>query len=108
MEELLRVGERALLRGQIARLQQRVLLFGLELEDLLEEREGLGIEALFGEVVRDARVLLETLVDLLGAHVEIAERVGAVPVARLRLDHLDVLGDGDVDLAEFQRLFCRL
>ena len=83
-------------------------LIGLELEDLLEERQGLWIEALFREVIGDARVLLEAFVDLLGAYVEIAQRVGAVPVARLGLDDLDVLGDGGVDLAEFQGLFRRL
>ena len=92
----------------LAGLQQRVLVIGLELEDLLEEREGLGIEALFREMIGDARVLLEAFVDLLGAHVQIAERVRAVPIAGLGLDHLDVLGDGHVDLAELQRLFCRL
>ena len=48
------------------------------------------------------------LVDLLGADVQVAQRVGAVPVARLGLDDLDVLGDGGVDLAKFQGLFRRL
>ena len=42
----------------------------------------------------------EALLDLLGADVQVAERVGAVPVARLRLDDLDVLGDGGVDRAQ--------
>ena len=96
-EELLGVGERALLGGEVARLQQRVLVVGLELEDLLVERGGLWIEPFVGEVIGDARVLLDALVELLGADVQVAERVGAVPVARLGLDDLDVLGDGGVD-----------
>ncbi len=107
-EELLGVGQRALLGGEIARLQQRVLVVGLELEDLLEERRGLRIEALVREVIGDAGVLLEALLDLLGADVQVAKRVGAVPVARLGLDDLDVLGDGGIDLAKFQGLFRRL
>ena len=107
-EELLGVGERALLGGEVARLEQRVLVVGLELEDLLVERRGLWIEPLFGEVIGNAGVLLDALFDLLGAHVEIAQRVGAVPVARLGLDDLDVFGDGGVDLAKFQGLFRRL
>ena len=46
--------------------------------------------------------------DLLGADVQVAQGVGAVPIARLGLDNLDVLGDGGVDLAKFQGLFRRL
>jgi hypothetical protein len=106
-EELLGVGQRALLGGEVARLQQRVFVIRLELEDLLEERERLWIKALFGEVIGDPGVLLDTLVDLFRAYVEVAECVGAVPVARLGLDDLDVLGNGGVDLAEFQGLFRR-
>ena len=34
-----------------------------------------------------------------GANVQVAERVGAVPVAGLRLDDLDVFGDGRIDAA---------
>ena len=41
VEKLLRVCERALLGGEIARLQQRVFVIGFELEDLLEDRQGL-------------------------------------------------------------------
>jgi hypothetical protein len=107
-EELLGVGEGALLRRQVAGLQQRVFVIRLQLEDLLEERDRLWIEALFGEVIGNARVLLEALVDLLGADVEVSERVGAVPVAGLGFDDFDVLGDGGVDLAEFQGLLRRL
>ena len=107
-EELLRVGERALLGGEIARLQQRVLVVGLELEDLLVERRRLWIEPLVREVIGDAGVLLDAFLELLGADVEVAQGVGAVPVARLGLDDLDVLGDGGVDLAELQGLFRRL
>ena len=97
IEVLLGVGQRALLGGQVAGLDHRVLVVRLDLEDLLVERRRLGIEPLFREVVGDAGVLLNAFVDLIGAYVQIAKRVGAVPVARLRLDDLDVLGDGRVD-----------
>ncbi len=104
-EKLLRVRQRALLGGEIARLEHRVLVVRLDLEDFLVERRGLWIEPLVGEVIGNAGVLLDALFDLLGAHVEIAQRVGAVPVARLRLDDLDVFDDRGVDLAKFQGLF---
>ena len=47
----------------------------------------------------------EALVELVGADVEVAERVGAVPVARLRLDDLHVLCDGSVDAALLECFF---
>ena len=43
--------------------------------------------------------LLDRLVDLAGAHVEVAERVRRVPVARLFLDQAQVLRDGSIELA---------
>jgi hypothetical protein len=101
-EGFLGVGQLALLGRHVAGLQQRVLVVRLDLEDLLVERRGLWIEALAGQVIRDAGVLLDALLDLLGAHVQIAERVRRVPVTRLGLDDLYVLGDGGVDLAQLE------
>ena len=49
-------------------------------------RGGLRIEALAHEVFGDARVLRRGLVGLPGADVQVAERVGRRPVARLILD----------------------
>jgi hypothetical protein len=59
-EELLGIGQRALLRGKITRLEQCVFVVRLELEDLLEEGQRLRIEALLRQVIGDSRVLLET------------------------------------------------
>ncbi len=101
------VGKQSLLGGDLARLQQRRLLVRLELENLLVESGGLWIEALARQVVGDARVLRDAFVELIGADVEVAERVGAVPVARLGLDDLHVLGNGGVNLAEAEGLLRR-
>jgi hypothetical protein len=50
-------------------------------------------------VVGNAHIVPDALVDLAGPHVQVAERVGAVPVAGLRLDNPDVFGNGRVDAA---------
>ena len=62
LEVLLRVGEGPLPRGDVARLQQRVLVVWLELEDLLEERRRLGEEPFGRQVIGDAGELLKALV----------------------------------------------
>ena len=62
-------------------------------------------------MIGDARVLRDRLVRLVRAGVEIAERVGRVPVARLVLHHAEVLRDGVVDAAlpkQFLRLLQRV
>jgi hypothetical protein len=41
--------------------------------------------------------LLQALVELIGAYVQVAERIGAVPITGLGLDDLDVLRDGRID-----------
>ena len=48
---------------------------------------------------------LNALFNLIRAYVKIAEGVGAVPVSRLCLDHLDVLGNGQVNAPLFYCLF---
>ena len=64
----------------------RRLVVGPDLEDLLVERGGLRVEPLPHQVVGDAVVLAERLIDLAGAEVQVAEEIGGVPVARLFLD----------------------
>ena len=59
-------------------------------------------------MIGDAGVLLEALFDLLGADVQVAERVGGVPIARLVFNNPHVLGDRGVDLTEFQGFIRRL
>ena len=80
-------------------LYQRVLVIRLELEDLLVDGGGLGAGAFVVEAVGDLAVLRDGLLDLSGARVEIAERVGEVPVAGLILDQAHVLRDGVGQLA---------
>ena len=58
-EVLLGLRERALADRDVGRLLQRVLVVGLDLEDLLVERGGLGVEAFLREVLGDAAVLLD-------------------------------------------------
>ena len=62
LEVLLGVGQGSLPGGDVARLQQRVLVVRLELEDLLEECRRLGKEALGREMIGDAGELLKALV----------------------------------------------
>ena len=61
-------------------------------------------EPFFAQAVGDADELLDRLVDLPGADVEIAERVGGVPVARLILDEAQILRDGRFELALAEQL----
>src|SRR5262249_60187083 len=68
------------------------------------ERGGLRIEALVGEVVGDLAVLRDRFVGLVGAHVEVAQRVARVPVARLLLDEAHVFRDGKIELAGAEEL----
>jgi hypothetical protein len=105
VEVLLGVGEQPLARRNLSELEQRRLVAWLDLEDLLVERAGLRVETLGLEVVGDADVVADALVDLSGPDVEIAERVGAVPIAGLGFDNLDVFSDRCVDLAKLQGLF---
>jgi hypothetical protein len=55
-------------------------------------------------MVGDARVLRDATINLSGADVKIPERVGAVPVSRLRFDQAHVLFDGGIDAALPERL----
>jgi hypothetical protein len=92
------IDEHALLRRHLARLQQGMLVVGPDLDDLLVERRGLGPETFAAEAVGNARELLDRLVALPGAHVEIAENVRGVPILRLILDDAQVLRDGRFEL----------
>ena len=107
-----RVQVRARVRVQLLRaedvgdLRQRMFVIGLELEDLLVERAGFRHRAFVTEVVGDLDVLLDRLVGLARARVEIAERVLRGPVLRLVLDDADKFRDRGVDLALPDQLLC--
>ena len=106
----LRVGKQALPRRDVGELDLRGLVLGLELEDLLVERGGLGIEALVDEVLGDPHVLPDRLLRLAGPGVELAERVGRAPVARKLFDDRQVFHNRrfEATLAEeLLRLFQR-
>ena len=75
-----------------------------QFEDLLVDRARLRQEPFFAQAVGDARELLDRLVHLSGADVEIAERVGEVPVAGLIFDETQILRDGRFDLALAEQL----
>src|SRR5262249_39767053 len=104
-EIVLRVGEQSLPGGDLAEVQLDALVVRLDLEDLLVERGRTRVEALVRQVVGDLLVLGGGPVDLTGAHVEIAERVAQVPVARLLFDQADVFRDGGIELALTEQLF---
>ena len=76
----------------------------LDLEDLLVKRGGLGQEALGEQVIGDLLVLRRRHVRLVGAYVEVAERIARVPVARLVLHHAHVLRDGEIEAALTEQL----
>src|ERR1051325_768513 len=71
----------------------------LQLENLFVERRGLRIKAFFVQVIGDADVLVDGLVGLLGANVEITERIGGVPVVGVLLHDAQILRNGGVELA---------
>jgi hypothetical protein len=81
-----------------------MLVIRLELQDLLVDGARLRQEALFVDAVGDARELLDGLVDLPGADVEIPQRVGDIEVARLIVDKAEVFRDGRFDLALAKQL----
>ena len=99
-----RVGQQPLVGGYLGRLHERLLVVRLELENLLVEGARLRQEPVVVQNRGDADVLFDGLVDLAGAHVEIAERVGRIQVARLILDDAEVLRDGRFDLALAEQL----
>ena len=94
-----RIGIKALLRRNFTRLQQRMLMIGFQFEDLLVEGRPFREKPLFAQVVGDADELIDGLVGLSDAHVQIAEEIGGIPVARLVLDHAQVLCNRGVDLS---------
>ena len=100
------VGQQALRRRDFGRVQEGLLVVGLKLEDLLVEGAGFRQESLAAQVAGDAGEELDGAVDLPGAHVEIAECVGAVPVARLIVHQPLVLGNRRIKLALSEQLFC--
>ncbi len=110
IEVRLGIGEETLPGRDVRELNLRRLVERLDLEDLLVERGGLGVEAFVDEVLCDARVLDDGVLRLTGAGVELAKGVGGAPVARIFLDDTDVLGDRrfEATLAEkLLRLFQR-
>ena len=64
---------------------RRLVVLGLELEDLLVERGRLRVEALVDEVLGDAGVLRDGLLRLPRPRVQLAERVRRAPVAWITL-----------------------
>src|SRR4029453_12429050 len=105
VEVRLGVDQEALFDRDLGQVELRLLIAGSDLEDLLVERRRLRVEAVLHEVLGDARVLFDRLRRLVGADVEVAERVCGIPVARLVLGDAYVLRDGGVETPLAQQLF---
>ena len=103
-ERLARLDEQPLPGRHFRRLQHRVLVVGLDLQDLLVERAGLREKSLCVQMIGDANELLDGLVDPAAAHVQIAEDIRCVPVARLILDDAHVLRNGLIELPLAEKL----
>ena len=99
LQERSRVEQQALTRGDLSGLEQCVLVVRLDLQDLLVERDRLRKKSILVQAVGDAGELIDRLVDLSGADVQIAEDVGGIPVARLILDDEEILRDRRIRLS---------
>ncbi len=80
-------------------LQERVLVVRLDLVDLLVEGARLGQETLLAQHLGDADELIDGLVDLACARVQIAEDVARVPVAREFVDDPQIFRNRQVQLS---------
>ncbi len=93
-----RVREELLARHEIRSLHQRVLVIRLELDDLLVDRRGFHALSFFVQRVGDLDEPLDRFVDLTGARVQIAQRIGGAPVGGLVCEDAQVLCNGSFDL----------
>ena len=94
----------ALLGVEVGQAEVRLGGRGVELVDLAPDRDGLQEEAVPGVEVRDLRVLLARLPDLVHLGVEVADLVDGVPVAGVVLHDLAVEDDGLVEPAPLLEL----
>ena len=99
-----RVGVKPETGCNLSGLQQRMLVVGLQLDNLLVEGARLRKKSLEAEAVGDAGELFHRARDVTGAHVEIAERVRGGPVARLVFDQAGVFRDRGFELSLPQQL----
>ena len=81
-----------------------VLAVGRDLQDLLVECRRLWVEPLGPQVIGDAVVEGHGTLRLLGPQVEVTERVGSGPVARLIVDDARVLPYRGVKAADPEEL----
>ena len=98
------VGKQPLLGGNLGDVELNGLVLRLDFQNFLVERGGTREEPFVHQVIRDLRVLRGRLVRLSGAHVQIAQSVPGVPVARLLLDDAHVLRDREIELALTEQL----
>ena len=80
------VNEQFLSGGHVRRAQQHHFVVRTDFENFLVERAGLGPETLAAQAGRQCERTARRPCRSAGAHVQIAEGIGGIPVARLVLD----------------------
>jgi hypothetical protein len=91
--------------GEFRSLKKRVLVIGLELENLLVDGVGSREKALRAKAVGDADEAIDRLVNPTRPDVQIPKSVSGRPVSRLVVRHARVLLDGRVEIALAQQFF---
>ena len=93
------VGQQPLACSDLGRPHERVLVIRLQLEDFLVDRGRLRQEPVGADTIGDADELLDRLVHLTEARVQVADQIRRVPVARLSGEDAQVLRNGSLELA---------
>ena len=98
------VGEEPLSCREISRLHQRMLVIGLQLDDLLVDGGGFDALPLRVQRVGNLDEPFDRLVDLAGARIEVAEGVCRAPVGGLIGENAEVLCYGSFNLSGAKQL----
>ena len=94
-----RLDQQPLERSDVRRPHERMLVIRLQLEDFLVDRRRLRQESVGAYIIGDADELLDRLVHLTEARVQVADQIRSVPVPRLFGDDAQVLRNGSLELA---------
>jgi hypothetical protein len=105
LELALGLDEQTLFEVEIRQALVDVHALGSQAVDLLQDRDGLGDEAVLPEVVGDPLVQGDGVLHAADAAVEVAHPVDGVGVVRVGLEQFFVLVDGLLDLAFLDKFF---